>query len=129
MSSAGAWVRWLVGEDPRAVGDEPDPRFSLANERTFLAWIRTALVLISVGLAVTQLLPPFNLTGGRHIIGLPLIVIGIVAALGAWRGWAGNERAMRLKQPLPRSWLGLALAVVVGGVGLVAFIVTLGWGS
>jgi hypothetical protein len=35
---------------PRRVfadGAEPDPRFTLANERTFLAWIRTALALIA----------------------------------------------------------------------------------
>ena len=57
-------VRWLVGPPPEDVGEEPDPRFSYANERTFLAWNRTALALISVGLAVTNLLPPFDLPSG-----------------------------------------------------------------
>ena len=68
-------------------GEEPDARFTLANERTFLAWNRTALALISVGLAVTQLLPPFRVTFGRRIIGLPLIVLGAVflTVTLAWR--------------------------------------------
>ena len=41
--------------DPRRHGHEPDYRFTLANERTFLAWIRTSLGLMAVGLAVAQL--------------------------------------------------------------------------
>ena len=63
---------WLVGPDPRAEGEEPDARFSYANERTFLAWNRTALALIGVGLAVANLLPPFNFAGGRRLLALPL---------------------------------------------------------
>ena len=61
MRAVRSPVRWLVGPPPETVGKEPDPRFSYANERTFLAWNRTALALISVGLAVTNLLPPFHL--------------------------------------------------------------------
>ena len=33
-------------------GQEPDPRFSLANERTFLAWIRTALALAAAAIGL-----------------------------------------------------------------------------
>ena len=43
---------------PRSVfdgGEDPDPRFSLANERTFLAWLRTGLALVVAGLAVEAL--------------------------------------------------------------------------
>ena len=36
-------------------GREPDPRFTLANERTFLAWIRTALGLLAGGIGVLTL--------------------------------------------------------------------------
>ena len=60
---------------------EPDVRFSYANERTFLAWVRTALGLITAGLAITQLLPPFDLPGGRRLIGLPLIALGVLISL------------------------------------------------
>ena len=52
---------------------EPDVQLSFANERTFLAWERTALGLITAGLAITQLLPSFDFPGGRRLIGLPLI--------------------------------------------------------
>src|SRR3954468_12177273 len=87
------------------VGEEPDPRFSYANERTFLAWCRTALALMTAGLAITQLLPPFDIPGGRRLIGIPLIVAGTVLAAGSLLQWARNERAMRLGRPLPRSYL------------------------
>jgi putative membrane protein len=96
------------------VGDEPDVRFSYANERTFLAWIRTALGLMTAGLAITQLLPPFDVPGGRRLIGLPLIALGIVVAMASYWQWRANERAMRLRQPLPASPLPRIVALVVG---------------
>ena len=55
---------------------EIDVRFSYANERTFLAWNRTALALIATGVAATQLLPKFDVTFGRRLLGLPLIALG-----------------------------------------------------
>jgi putative membrane protein len=53
-----AW--WPDPSDIRAVGEEPDYRFTLANERTFLAWIRTSLALLAGGVAVVQLVPGFT---------------------------------------------------------------------
>jgi putative membrane protein len=101
-------------------GDEErvDARFTLANERTFLAWNRTALALIAGGLAVTQLLPPFDIPGARRILGLPLIVVGGVVAWFSYGRWQAVERAMRTDEPLPPSWLPriLAATVVVGAV-------------
>lgn len=55
-----------AGPGGEPVGKEPDARFSFANERTFLAWIRTALGLMTAGLAITQLLPEFDVAGGRR---------------------------------------------------------------
>jgi putative membrane protein len=124
-----SWRDRLLGEDPRTVGADPDPRLSFANERTFLAWARTALALISVGLAITQLLPPFDVHGGRLVIGLPLIVLGTAVTVVAARNWSANERAMRLGQSLPSSWLGVALTIVVGVVGILALVITLVWGQ
>jgi len=108
-------------------GEEPDVRFSLANERTFLAWNRTALALIAGGLAVTQLLPPSDVPGMRRILGLPLIAMGGVLGYMSYRRWEANEAAIRAGEPLPSSWLprilsiavvvGAAVAVVVGLVG------------
>ena len=123
------WAERVLGPDPETVGTDVDPRLTLANERTFLAWIRTALALISIGLAVTQLLPPFDLPGGRRIIGIPLMVLGIVVAVQALREWLGNERAMRQGRRLPPPRLSAAVTVVIAAVGIFALIVSLVWGS
>jgi putative membrane protein len=108
---------------PDAAPDiEPDPRFSYANERTFLAWIRTALGLMTAGLAVTQLFPKFDVPGGRRLIGLPLIALGVLIALSSYSNWQRNERAMRRRQPLPKSLLPRIVAVVVGCVAVIGFV-------
>jgi putative membrane protein len=97
---------------------EPDVRFSFANERTFLAWNRTALALIATGIAATQLLPNFHVSGGRRILGLPLVVLGAWVAGASLMHWRANERAMRRGDPLPRSAMPFILAVGVVAVGL-----------
>jgi putative membrane protein len=109
----------------REVGTEPDARFSYANERTFLAWNRTSLALIAAGLAVTSLLPQFHLEYGRRIIGVPLIALGAVLAFTSYRRWEDNERAMRLREPLPPSRLPLVLATGIAIASLLAAIVAL----
>lgn len=102
--------------------EEPDVRFSYANERTFLAWNRTALAMVTAGLAVTQLLPPFDVPGGRRMIGIPLILGGTIIAIASWVQWRRNEEAMRRGDPLPSSILPLLVAVVVGISAIVALL-------
>jgi putative membrane protein len=102
--------------------DEPDVRFTYANERTFLAWNRTALALIATGVAATQLLPKLQLEWGRRLLGLPLIALGALVAAESFRQWRANQRAMRRGDPLPRSWMPLVLTigiVVIGGIAVV----------
>ena len=85
-------------------GTEPDPRFTFANERTFLAWSRTALALVVAGLGVVQLLPPFpGVPWGRDVLGVPLIVFGAVVAVTAYREWTRASGPCGTSQPLPRS--------------------------
>jgi putative membrane protein len=105
-----------------AAPGEPDPRLLYANERTFLSWIRTSLALIATGLAIVVLLPEFRVAGGRRIVGLPLIALGIWLAGTAYHSWTANERAMRENRPLPRRYEPLVLAVGVGLVALLALI-------
>jgi putative membrane protein len=115
----------MAPDDDTGDGHEPDVRFSLANERTFLAWERTALALITAGLAITQLLPSFDFAGGRRLIGLPLIAVGIVIAAVAYWEWRANQEAMRHDRPLPRSWLPLIVAAVVAVVATIGFILVI----
>src|ERR1700745_85373 len=99
-------------------GHEPDVRLSFANERTFLAWERTALGLITAGLAITQLLPQFDFPGGRRLIGLPLIALRtLIGAVSYWE-WRRNQPAIQAHDPLPRSRLPLLVAAVVSVVSL-----------
>lgn len=126
-----SWSRRLTALLPRAVerdnsGTEPDPRFTFANERTFLAWSRTALALVVAGLGIVQLLPPFpGVPSGRHLIGLPLIVLGAVLAVAAYAEWVRNQRALRRGEPLPVSVMPWILAVTVTGIAVVSGIVVL----
>jgi putative membrane protein len=104
---------WFDPEKAHRVGETPDYRFSLANERTFLAWVRTGLALIAGGLACAQFLPPLPIAHLREGIAIALLVLGGLVALRAVDHWARTERAMRLKQDLPRSRFPAVLAVVV----------------
>jgi len=107
-------------------GTEPDARFTFANERTFLAWSRTALALVVAGLGIVQVLPPFpGVPAGRHLLGVPLIVLGVVLAVVAYREWVRSQRALRLGEPLPRSVLPWFLGATVAGIGAIAAFVVL----
>lgn len=113
-------VRNSLAESPQP-GTEPDARFTFANERTFLAWNRTALALVAAGLAIVQLLPPFaGVPWGRHLIAVPLIVIGGVVSVMSYLEWGRDQRALRLGQPLPRSVLPRLLAGTISGLAVVA---------
>lgn len=95
------------------MGSTPDYRFSLANERTFLAWIRTGLALIAGGLAAAQFLPrlPLRL---REAIAIALLLLGGTVAISAVDRWNRAERAMRLNEDLPASRFPAVLAAIVG---------------
>lgn len=106
----------------RGLGAAPDPRFTLANERTFLAWNRTALTLIAGGLAAVQLLK-FGVGGAGLIIGLPLLALGGVLAVGGFARWRASEIAMRTGTRLPHSRLAPALlGIGATGIALLAIV-------
>ena len=100
---------------------EPDARFTYANERTFLAWNRTALALVIAGLAIIQLLPPFpGVPGGRHMLALPLLALGAILPVASYLEWSRNQRAMRRGEPLPRSPIPRILTGVITAVAVAA---------
>lgn len=97
------------------MGDEPDPRFTLANERTFLAWTRTALALLATGLAIAEFLDS-QPRAVRLAIGVPLMLLAAAAAARSFGRWEAIEHALRLRRPLPYSafprLMGAAIAVI-----------------
>lgn len=105
----------LIPPDPRSQGSDPDYRFTLANERTFLAWIRTALALAAGGLGATALLEDFP---GEAVLGIGLLALSFVTAALSYRRWALSETAIRLDQPLPRSRLPLVLALAIAIIAI-----------
>jgi putative membrane protein len=110
-----------TGNDPAGERDI-DARFSYANERTFLAWNRTALALIATGVAATQLLPQFDVSFGRRLLGLPLIALGALIALTSYVHWQANERAMRRGQPLVQSRIPLVLSIGIAVIAVIAVV-------
>lgn len=103
-----------------AVGDEPDPRFSLANERTFLAWIRTSLALVLTGVALEALDAPIQ-SEIRLASALILVMLGLVAIVHAWWSWAATESSLRVGRPLPGFAVGAVIATgtAVAVVGII----------
>jgi putative membrane protein len=104
-------------ESVYGVGDEPDPRFSLANERTALSWMRTALALVAGGVAIVSLSSLSTLPAWSALVGAAACLGGAALAARAVAAWARVERALRLRQPLPapRALVALAGGVVVLG--------------
>jgi putative membrane protein len=108
------WPAWVY-----AAGERPDPRFSLANERTFLAWVRTSLALLAGGVALDAV----DLNGPRGLqaaLSVVLLFLGLVGAAVGYVRWGFSERAMRLRRPLPGTaalaWMALVLMLVAAAL-------------
>ncbi len=108
----GRWTDRLLAE-----GSDPDPRFTLANERTFLAWIRTALALIAGGIGSRSC--DFVEPVLRHGLAVVFAATGALVAVLAFRRWLRTERALRREETLPPPALapvaayGIAVASIV----------------
>lgn len=107
-------------------GKEPDPRFTLANERTFLAWIRTSLAFVAGGVA----LEAFEVGNWdpvlRKSVAIAVIAMGLLIGLGAAFRWLRVERAMRHDHPLPVPLIipVLALIAAAGSGAAVGLVMT-----
>lgn len=100
-------------------GTEPDPRFTLANERTFLAWIRTALALVAGGIGLEAFVPRLAVAGLRQVLAVSLVLLGSAVSAAAYARWTRVERALRRSEPLPAARLSPLLAYGIAGVALV----------
>ncbi|MEU8846864.1 DUF202 domain-containing protein [Streptomyces sp. NPDC048384] len=118
---------WFAPQEIRQEGGTPDYRFSLANERTFLAWLRTALALVGGGFAVDQFLSDLR-WGWRVGLALALLAAGVLCSLRAVNHWVRCEQAMRRGEDLPVSRFPAVLSLVVAVVAIAMVVVVLiGW--
>lgn len=92
-------------------GTEPDPRFTLANERTFLAWIRTSLAFLAGGIAVEAFTADLFPGPIRTFMAVLLLLLGVLISAGAALRWMGVERSLRHKVPLPLPLLAPLLGI------------------
>ncbi len=98
----------------------PDYRYTLANERTYLAYVRTALALDAAGLAAAQFLTDLGPDWLRGVVATALVMSGVLLSLGAYRRWAANDAAVRRDAPLPATSMPIALAVAAVVISLAA---------
>ena len=111
--------RWVYD-----VGDEPDPRFSLANERTFLAWVRTALAMFAGGVALHALDVP-GTDWLRTLVVVVLLGVGGLICVFSLVRWARIERAMRLREPMPSFGLGVVMTLALALVAALLVVVVI----
>jgi len=104
---------------------EPDYRFTLANERTYLAYVRTALALDGAGLAVVQFLTKVGSQRGRDAIGIVLVLAALATLVAGFIRWRTVQAAMRRAAPLPSTVIPLALTAIIGLGSLIAAIALL----
>jgi putative membrane protein len=121
--STGTEARGQEQVTGRAAGSDPDYRFTLANERTFLAWFRTALALTAGGVAVVQLVPALAFPDALRLLGILLTVAGGGLSLAAVLRWRRVQAAMRRAEDLPPTRIPVILGL--GLAALTAFVVVL----
>jgi putative membrane protein len=97
----------------------PDYRFTLANERTLLAWLRTGLALVAGGVAVATYVPELGSRWGSAVVAVALVLTGLGVALAGYSRWRANEAAIRNDEPLPASWLAPTVTAAVAAVVVV----------
>jgi putative membrane protein len=103
---------------------EPDYRFSLANERTYLAYVRTALALMAAAVAVVKLVPGDDLSWLRRVLGVLMGVLSLLVAATAYARYRAVQRAIREGRPLPRAAvLPMVGAAMVAGALIVIVLV------
>jgi putative membrane protein len=110
----------VVGE-----GRRPDTQAELANERTYLAWLRTGLALVAAGVAAERILPAEGIIWARQLIGVTLILAGVVTAALARRRWSTVDHALRAGRPIPRPILGYMVAAIIVVDGLATIVLLL----
>ena len=105
------------------IGSDPDPRFTLANERTFLAWIRTALGLLAAAVGFQAFGSAVVSPLVHSILVVGLLIGAVFLAAGAFVRWLGVESAMRLGRTLPVPTIALLVTALVVGIAVTLLLV------
>ncbi|QNG21473.1 DUF202 domain-containing protein [Rhodococcus triatomae] len=116
----------IVTDEQRPDEQRPDERFTLASERTFLAWMRSSLALLAGGIAMIHLVPQFSTGWVRTTLGLVLIFLAAAAAVVGLRRWSQVEKALRSGAPMPpphELWLFAVVLTFVAFTAAVASVV------
>jgi putative membrane protein len=106
-------------------GQEPDPRFTLANERTFLTWLSTSLALSAAGIAMAVVPQDVSVPWVRTLLAVILVSLSAVAAAGAYPRWRQIQQALRRGEPLPPPALAPVFGYGVAAVAVVALLLVL----
>jgi putative membrane protein len=110
------------GRESSDGGDHPDYRFTLANERTFLAWMRTSLALLAGGIAL-EVAPSLGVRGVHTTLTVAAVALSLVLAVASYVRWSQIEQAMRRGEPLPHPLAIPVLATVIAALaGTVAVV-------
>jgi putative membrane protein len=121
VTTPGRWPSWVYG-----AGSEPDVRFSFANERTFLAWIRTSLALLAGGIAIEAFTADLFLEPVRKGLAVVLLLLGMLLSAGSAVRWLRVERSMRNKAPLPLPLI-VPLLAAAGALAAAVVLVFILW--
>jgi len=105
-------------------GDEPDPRFLLAGERTFLAWVRTSLALLAAGLGVL-LLPAGEIPTLSRVLSACLLLVGFATSASAYPRWRRVQTALRGRTPLPSPGVAWFISYSVAAAALLSLLLVL----
>jgi putative membrane protein len=106
-------------------GKEPDPRFTLANERTFLTWLSTSLALSAGGIAMAVVPRDIFVPWVRTALAVVLVLLSVLAGAMAYPRWRQVQQALRRQAPLPPLSLAPLFGYGVAAVAVLALVLIL----
>jgi len=113
------------------------PTDYLANERTFLAWIRTSIALMGFGFVIVKFalfIRQLSLALGEKvivpgkgysaIIGVVMVALGAIMAICAYLRYRGIEKQLNRNAYFPSKWLSalVTLSIIIGSILLVLYL-------